>query len=88
MRNARLGETLDSTVAIREFERVARMSPEQAAVRIAAAIERKAFRVRLGTETYVADWLKRLFPAGSQRALASIGRRAEARLERAARSRP
>jgi hypothetical protein len=58
------------------FERVARTSPERAAELIVRGIERGTQRVRIAPETYVGDWLKRLFPSATQwwirRAAASI----------------
>lgn len=62
---------LDETMRaerVAEFERVARMSPERAAQRIVRAIERNRMRLRLGPETYVVDWVKRLFPVFPHRA--------------------
>ncbi|HTO07909.1 MAG TPA: SDR family NAD(P)-dependent oxidoreductase [Myxococcota bacterium] len=50
------------------FERFA-MPPEKAARKIVRAIERNRARVRIGVETYLADWLKRLAPVTSQRLL-------------------
>jgi NAD(P)-dependent dehydrogenase (short-subunit alcohol dehydrogenase family) len=45
-----------------QFEQVVRRTPEQAAQRIVRAIERNTPNLRLGAETYVMDWIKRLFP--------------------------
>ena len=37
-------------------------------------------RLRLGPETYLIDWAKRLAPVGTQRALVGVYRRVKARL--------
>jgi short-subunit dehydrogenase len=80
VRNARLRDESERSAAIAEFARAARMSPEDAARRIVAAIERNAFRLRLGPETYAGDWMKRLFPRGTQQIVGWLARRAEKRL--------
>jgi hypothetical protein len=59
------------------------MTPERAAARIVRAIERGTMRLRLGPETYVIDWAKRLAPVGTQRLLVGAYRRVRARLARA-----
>jgi NAD(P)-dependent dehydrogenase (short-subunit alcohol dehydrogenase family) len=79
-RGARLRDERRRAVMVAEFERVARMTPEHAAHRIVTAIERGTARLRLGPETYVLDWAKRLAPVGTQRALVGIYRRMKARL--------
>lgn len=79
VRNARLRDEAERGAAVEEFARAARMSPEEAAGRIVAAIERNAFRLRLGPETYVGDWMKRLFPRGTQQVVGWLARRAEKR---------
>jgi short-subunit dehydrogenase len=61
------------------FDRLARTSPERAAAKIVRSIERGAQRVRITPETYVGDWLKRLFPSATQRWI----RRAAARIPQA-----
>ena len=48
------------------FERFA-MAPEKAARKIVRAIERNQARVRIGVETYLGDWAKRLLPVATQR---------------------
>lgn len=59
----------------KRFDRYA-MSPERAAAKIIRAIETNQQRVRIGKETYLVDWAKRLFPDLTQRALANgYGRR-------------
>jgi NAD(P)-dependent dehydrogenase (short-subunit alcohol dehydrogenase family) len=61
-----------------QFEQVVRRTPEQAARRIVRAIERNTPNLRLGVETYVIDWIKRLFPDVPHRWMA-WGVRREAR---------
>jgi len=78
-RAARSAPGTDPTPRIEGFDRVARTSPERAAEQIVRGIERGAQRVRIAPETYVGDWLKRLFPSGTQRLL----RWAASRLPRA-----
>jgi NAD(P)-dependent dehydrogenase (short-subunit alcohol dehydrogenase family) len=58
-------------VAQRQFDQVVKRTPEQAARRIARAIERNQPRVRLGVESYLIDWLKRLLPSAPQRWIAT-----------------
>lgn len=48
------------------FDRLARTSPEKAAKKIVRGIEKNRLRIRITPETYVLDWLKRLFPTGIQ----------------------
>ncbi len=80
VRSARLGNEGRRAAVVAEFDRIARMTPEAAATRIVAAIEAGAMRVRLGPETYLADWAKRLAPTLTQRVVAGLYRRARARL--------
>jgi hypothetical protein len=56
------------------------MTPEHAAVRIVTALERGTPRLRLGPETYLLDWAKRLAPVTTQRLLVGAYRRVRARL--------
>ena len=63
---ARDAEDTENTAAA--FERFA-MPPEKAARKIVRAIERNQARLRIGIETYLGDWLKRLFPVATQRLL-------------------
>jgi NAD(P)-dependent dehydrogenase (short-subunit alcohol dehydrogenase family) len=79
-RRARLRDEGRRNAIVAEFERVARMTPEVAAARIVRAIERGTPRLRLGPETYVADWAKRLAPVGTQRLLGRVYRKVQARL--------
>jgi short-subunit dehydrogenase len=80
MQSARLRDEGERAALVREFGQVARMSPEVAAARIVTAIERNAPRLRLGPETFLMDWLKRIAPVGTQRLVNRITRRAEERL--------
>ncbi len=50
-------------------------SPEAAAVKIVRAIERNKFRVLIGREAYLLDWVKRLAPVLTHRVLAWRQRR-------------
>jgi NAD(P)-dependent dehydrogenase (short-subunit alcohol dehydrogenase family) len=79
-RRARLRDERRRAVMVAEFERVARMTPEYAADRIVTAIGRGSARLRLGAETYLMDWAKRVAPVGTQRALVGVYRRVKARL--------
>ena len=63
------------------FERFA-MPPEKAARKIVRAIERNQARVRIGVETYLGDWAKRLFPVATQKLVGWGFRRREMRLAR------
>jgi short-subunit dehydrogenase len=58
-----------------QFERWA-MPPEKAARKIVRAIGRNQARLRIGVETYIGDWAKRLFPVSTQRLLGLAWRRA------------
>lgn len=49
------------------FDRIARTSPEQAAVAIADGIRRGKAKVRIGADAVAMDVLQRLFPVGYQR---------------------
>ena len=79
-RRARLRDERRRAAMTTEFERVARMTPERAAARIVTAIERGTPRLRLGPETYLLDWAKRLAPVATQRLLVGAYRRVKARL--------
>lgn len=87
-RRARLRNEARRVAITDEFERIARMTPQRAAARIVRAIERGTPRLRLGPETYVVDWAKRLAPVATQRLLVGLYHRAKARLERRAQHRP
>src|SRR5262245_24652032 len=79
-RHARLRDESRRATMVAEFERVARMTPERAAACIVTAIERGTPRLRLGPETYLLDWAKRLAPVATQRLLVGVYRRVKARL--------
>jgi NAD(P)-dependent dehydrogenase (short-subunit alcohol dehydrogenase family) len=83
VRRARVRDASRRRALVDDFDRVARMTPETAARRIVAAIERDASRVRLGPETVVADWMKRLAPVTTQWLVGRLYRRAQARLSAA-----
>jgi len=86
VRSARLRDESRRAVVVSDFDRTARMTPERAAARIVAAVERGSMRLRLGPETYVGDWAKRLAPATTQRLVARIYRGVRARLDAARRA--
>ena len=79
-RRARLRDERRRAVMTAEFDRIARMTPERAAAAIVTAIERGTPRLRLGPETYLLDWAKRLAPVTTQRLLVGFYRRVKARL--------
>jgi short-subunit dehydrogenase len=79
-RSARLHDESRRDAVAAEFDRIARMTPEAAAARIVAAVEAGAMRVRLGPETYLADWAKRLAPTLAQHVVALLYRWARAGL--------
>jgi NAD(P)-dependent dehydrogenase (short-subunit alcohol dehydrogenase family) len=81
VRRARLRDEGRRAVMVSDFERTARMTPERAAARIVAAVERGQMRLRLGPETYVGDWAKRLAPVATQRLVARLYRGVRTRLE-------
>ncbi len=64
---------------IERFDKIARMSPEGAAEQIVGAIEKNRLRIRICRETYLVDWLKRLFPVATQRLLLRLYRPGRAR---------
>jgi short-subunit dehydrogenase len=76
VRLARMGPDADRERSVADFERIARVSPERAAEKIVRGIERGAQRVRIAPEAYVVDWMKRLAPAGTQRLVRRLARRA------------
>jgi short-subunit dehydrogenase len=53
-------------------------TPEMAAAKIIRAIERKQKRLRIGFESYITDWLARLFPVGTHTVISAIFRRSDA----------
>jgi butyryl-CoA dehydrogenase len=60
--------------ARRNFEKLARTKPAQAAAVIIEAIESRKTRVLIGADAKVMDWMFRLFPAQSSRWLNNLGR--------------
>jgi short-subunit dehydrogenase len=66
-------------VAQRQFDQVVRRTPEQAARKIVRAIERNTPNLRLGVESYIVDWLKRLLPNAPHRLMAALLRSQAAR---------
>lgn len=55
------------------FDRYAR-TPEAAAARIVRAIERGSWRIRIGVESVLTDWLKRIAPVATHKAIAARAR--------------
>ncbi len=60
------GDVEDQKNTIEMFDRFAHW-PEKAARKIVRAIERRRARVRIGPESYLTDWAKRLLPVTTQR---------------------
>jgi len=67
VRSARHAPGTDPEEMVEAFDRMARTSPEKAAAKIVAGIERGAMTVRITPETWVIDWMKRLAPGLTQR---------------------
>lgn len=80
MRSARLADEADRVEAVASFERFG-ITPDRAAARIVAAIKKRRTRLRIGWETYLSDWIKRLAPITSNRIVAWAWTRAQARRE-------
>jgi len=72
--NARLDVESERDDLVDVFDKL-RVSPDHAASRIVDAIKREKPRLRITVETYVSDWLKRLFPVGTIRLLNALTRR-------------
>ena len=66
VRSSRTADPAAKERMIERFERMA-VAPEVVAERIARAVERGALRVRVCRETYLVDWVKRLFPSAVHR---------------------
>jgi short-subunit dehydrogenase len=66
VRRSRSYDPAAKAAMMERFERMT-MAPERAAERIVRGVERGRMRVRIGRETYLADWLKRLFPVSLHR---------------------
>ena len=73
-RTSSAADTEEKTRTIDLFARFSR-SPERAARVIVRAIERNRPRVRIGWESYLTDWLKRLAPVTVQRVVGLARRR-------------
>jgi short-subunit dehydrogenase len=63
VRDSRSADESAKQKMVERFDRFA-MSPEKAAAKILRAVERNRLRVVICRESRVADWAKRLFPAG------------------------
>jgi short-subunit dehydrogenase len=64
-RNARLSAKIDPATAAKgraHMETLLRLSPDKAAATIIAGIERRAWRVIVGTDAKIVTWLQRLMP--------------------------
>ena len=72
---------IDREEAAREFERLARTTPERAAALIVRAIEKDKRRAMIGPDSHVFDLAARLPPSAYQWALRAAGRRAEGRFD-------
>lgn len=81
MRNARMADESGRDEAIALFDRL-RITPDRAAERIVGAIRRGDTRLRIGVETYVSDWLKRLAPVTVNRLVARRWAREQSRPDR------
>ena len=71
VRQSRTSSAADADEKTRTVDVFARWtrSPEKAARVIVRAIERNQARVRIGFESYLTDWLKRLAPVTVQRVI-------------------
>lgn len=78
IRDARLDErTLKRTGltqqgATKRFERIAKTTPEKAALVIIKGIKKNKMRILIGTDAVIFDWMVRLFPLVWRRVLARI----------------
>ena len=75
-RTSSAGDAEEKTRTVDTFARWTR-SPEKAARVIVRAIERNRPRVRIGFESYLTDWAKRLAPVTIQRVIGRGWRRAQ-----------
>ncbi|MFI6998735.1 SDR family NAD(P)-dependent oxidoreductase [Nocardia sp. NPDC050175] len=74
----------DSAAAnVEMFDRMARTSPEQAAVAIVDGIRRGKAKIRIGADAVVLDVVQRLFPVGYQRIMLAVIKRGLPALKRA-----
>ena len=75
VRSARADDEGEREATQAMFDRYAR-PPEVVARRIVRAIERGQWRIRIGVEAVLADWMKRAFPVATHRLVAwRFGRR-------------
>lgn len=81
VRHARLHDER-SDDPVRDFDRLARTTPEKAATTILRGVDRNAARILVGPDAYLFAGVPRLLGAGYQGLVGRLGRRAE---ERAAR---
>jgi NAD(P)-dependent dehydrogenase (short-subunit alcohol dehydrogenase family) len=73
VRNAR-SISDDQDKAAKGFERIARTTPEKAALTILRGIERKSARILIGPDAYVIDAIPRVLGSAYQRPLAALAR--------------
>ena len=69
----------DAAAMRRDFDRVASLTPAQAARRIIGAIERRQPRLLVGADAHLLDLIYRAFPGHASRWLALLARRRMAR---------
>ncbi|MGQ0622224.1 MAG: SDR family NAD(P)-dependent oxidoreductase [Panacagrimonas sp.] len=62
----------DVDTSRREFEKLFRTTPEQAARTILGAVRRDARRVLIGPDAYLIDFVQRLLPTGYQRIISKL----------------
>ncbi|GAA5512919.1 putative oxidoreductase SadH [Deinococcus carri] len=77
-RNARVGAAVsaaETQAGQREFERLLRLDPAEAAAIILRGVERREARVLVGSDARLLDLLARLFPASYGRVLEPLQRR-------------
>jgi short-subunit dehydrogenase len=72
MIQATLEDSEDIEAARRNYEMAQRMgvTPEHVAARIINAIRKRSMRIRIGKETFILEYLKRLFPVAMHRLVA------------------
>ena len=74
------GLPLDAAPAAKNFEKVARLTPDQAATQIMDAMKRDARRVLVGTDAKLADIVARLLPSSYERLIRAVSERARQKL--------
>jgi short-subunit dehydrogenase len=62
----------DAERAVAKFDKLARTSPEQAALAILTGIKNKRPRILIGKDARLIDWIQRLFPAAYPKLLARL----------------